>query len=159
MFKHTVRVASEEDVDSIRALVNEAYSPYIARMGMPPGPMLDDYRKLVRSGAVHVAEDADGICGVVVVIIEGDSALLDNVAVANRVRGKAVGRSLIAFAEQVARGAGCRSIRLYTHVTMTENLALYPRLGFVETHRAHEKGYDRVYMAKALSDQGADAYR
>jgi GNAT superfamily N-acetyltransferase len=67
------------------------------------------------------------------------------------VRGEGVGRALIAFAEGLARDAGCRSIRLYTHAMMTENLAYYPRLGFVETHRATEKGYDRVYMAKPLA--------
>jgi hypothetical protein len=33
---------------------------------------------------------------------------------------------------------------------MTENLALYSRLGYVETHRGEEKGYSRVYMEKRL---------
>jgi hypothetical protein len=33
---------------------------------------------------------------------------------------------------------------------MTENLALYSRLGYVETHRGEEKGFPRVYMAKRL---------
>ena len=39
---------------------------------------------------------------------------------------------------------------------MTENLALYRRLGFHETGRISEKGYDRVYMAKATAE-GVDA--
>jgi ribosomal protein S18 acetylase RimI-like enzyme len=34
---------------------------------------------------------------------------------------------------------------------MTENLALYRRLGFRETGRLGEKGYDRVYMSKMLA--------
>jgi hypothetical protein len=29
---------------------------------------------------------------------------------------------------------------------MTENLAIYRRIGFVETHRAVENGFNRVYM-------------
>ena len=33
---------------------------------------------------------------------------------------------------------------------MTENIALYRRIGFVETRRVSEKGYDRVYMSKRL---------
>jgi hypothetical protein len=33
---------------------------------------------------------------------------------------------------------------------MTENVALYGRLGFVETHRREEQGFRRVYMAKLL---------
>jgi ribosomal protein S18 acetylase RimI-like enzyme len=112
--------------------------------------MLDDYADLVGRALVHVADDADGVAGLVVLIIEGETALLDNVAVADRARRTGLGRALIAFAEETARAAGCASIRLYTHVTMTENIALYPRLGYRETHRAAEKGYDRVYMAKTL---------
>lgn len=33
---------------------------------------------------------------------------------------------------------------------MTENIALYTRLGFKETGRICEKGFERVYMAKPL---------
>jgi hypothetical protein len=38
------------------------------------------------------------------------------------------------------------AIRLYTNAAMTENLSMYAHLGFVETHRAVEKGFDRVYL-------------
>ena len=33
---------------------------------------------------------------------------------------------------------------------MTENIALYSRIGYVETHRAEENGLRRVYMSKRL---------
>jgi hypothetical protein len=33
---------------------------------------------------------------------------------------------------------------------MTENISLYRRVGFVETERVSEKGYERVYMTKRL---------
>ena len=39
---------------------------------------------------------------------------------------------------------------LHTHVLMVENIALYTRLGFVESGRVHEKGVARVYMVKRL---------
>ena len=34
---------------------------------------------------------------------------------------------------------------------MTENLDFYPRLGYLETHRISEDGFDRVYFEKDLS--------
>jgi hypothetical protein len=34
---------------------------------------------------------------------------------------------------------------------MTENIALYTRKGYVETHRAEENGLRRVYMQKDLT--------
>jgi len=33
---------------------------------------------------------------------------------------------------------------------MTENIPLYTHLGFEQMHRVTEKGYDRIYMMKAL---------
>ena len=41
-------------------------------------------------------------------------------------------------------------LRLYTHVLMVENIVIYQHLGFAEIYRVHEKGFDRVYMAKKL---------
>ena len=34
---------------------------------------------------------------------------------------------------------------------MTENIALYARLGFCETGRGQEAGYDRVFMTKPIA--------
>jgi len=34
---------------------------------------------------------------------------------------------------------------------MTENIALYSRIGYVETYRAEEKGLRRVHMTKLLA--------
>jgi hypothetical protein len=34
---------------------------------------------------------------------------------------------------------------------MTENLDFYPRLGYLETQRVHEDGFDRVYFEKVLA--------
>jgi hypothetical protein len=44
-----------------------------------------------------------------------------------------------------ARRRRLLAIRLYTNAVMTENLSMYAHMGFVETHRAVEKGFNRVY--------------
>jgi ribosomal protein S18 acetylase RimI-like enzyme len=76
--------------------------------------------------------------------------LLDNIAVDPACQGAGLGRELLAFAEQTARAAGHDVIRLYTNAAMTENIALYTRIGYAETHRVGEKGFRRVYMEKKL---------
>ncbi len=53
------------------------------------------------------------------------------------------------YAEAMIQGYG--ELRLYTHVTMTENIALYTRIGWIETHRGEQDGYARVFMRKVLS--------
>jgi GNAT superfamily N-acetyltransferase len=145
-----IRPARAADVAAVTALVDEAYSIYIARNGKTPGPMRDDYARRVGEQCVHVLEDGGEIIGLIVLIPEREAMLLDNVAVAPHAQGRGFGVQLIAFAEQEARAAGFDAIRLYTQDIMTENLALYARLGFVETHRAEEVGLNRIYMSKAL---------
>jgi ribosomal protein S18 acetylase RimI-like enzyme len=145
-----IRPAIAGEADAVHAVVDAAYRHYIARIGKPPGPMLDDYARRIADGQVWVLDDAGTIAGILVLEPADDALLLDNIAVAPDRQGQGSGRSLIAFAEAEARRRGYAELRLYTHVMMTENIALYRRVGFVETHRVSEKGFDRVYMSKAL---------
>ncbi len=113
--------------------------------------MLDDYRSLIDEGRVSVIEHDGLIRGILVLIPQSEAMLLDNVAVAPAAQGLGLGRKLIEFAERAAVESGFRSIRLYTNEAMTENIGLYCRMGYSETHRAVEKGLRRVYMAKPLA--------
>jgi GNAT superfamily N-acetyltransferase len=143
------RLAAPSDLSQVENVVRAAYSGYIPRIGREPGPMLDDYASLIDGGQVHVLEDGE-IVGVLVLVPEPDTMLLDNVAIAPSAQGRGYGRVLLDFAEQEARRQGYGAIRLYTNALMAENLTLYPRLGYVETHRGQEKGFSRVYMTKRL---------
>lgn len=145
------RPAILADRQAIEEIVRQAYSPYISRIGRQPGPMSDDYEVLIGDGRVYVVELEGAIQGLLVLIPEQDAMLLDNVAVAPSAKGTGIGRSLLEYAEHLARAAGYRFIRLYTHETMTENIALYSRIGYTETHRAEEKGLNRVFMVKHLA--------
>ena len=136
----TIRLAALSDLTQVETIVRAAYSGYIARIGREPGPMLDDYASLIDQRRVYVLDD-NGLVGVLVLVPEPAAMLLDNVAVAASSRGRGYGRLLLDFAEQEARRQGFDVIRLYTHALMAENLALYPRLGYVETHRGEEKGF------------------
>ena len=67
-----------------------------------------------------------------------------------RTRAPAIGRALLEHAEGAARRAGYDSIYLYTHELMSENLALYERIGYVEYDRRREDWAARVFMRKQL---------
>ena len=143
-----IRAATAADVPAIEEIVNQAYHHYVARIGKPPGPMLEDYAARVSEGVAWVLEDRAATVAIVVLKSEPDYLLLDNIAVRPDRQGQGFGRQLIAFAGAEARRLGHAELRLYTHATMIENIALYTRLGFVETGRGHEDGYDRVFMTK-----------
>jgi len=145
-----IRPARPPDEAAVRDVVQRAYGHYIARIGKPPGPMLDDYRQRIADGATWVMEVDGRIVGMLVLEETPEGYLLDNIAVLPEGQGKGYGRALLEFAEAEARRRGHRAIRLYTHALMHENIALYSRIGYAETQRVSEKGYDRVYMAKQL---------
>ena len=52
-----LRKARPEDRIAVEAIVAAAYSLYVERIGKPPGPMLDDYARLIEAGAVSVLEE------------------------------------------------------------------------------------------------------
>jgi GNAT superfamily N-acetyltransferase len=148
-----IRPATLADRGTVEAIVQEAYSIYIDRIGKPPGPMLDDYAALIGSCAVSVLEEPSGaIAAIIVLLPKTDHLLLDNIAVHRDRQRQGLGRRLIAFAETEARRLGFAELRLYTHEKMSENISLYTRLGFIETDRGNDSGYDRVFMTKRLID-------
>lgn len=134
-----LRLATLDDLQAVENVVRAAYSHYVARIGRKPGPMLDDYNALTEGGRVHVIEHGGAVQGVLVLIPEESAMLLENVAVSPDKQGLGLGRQLLEFAERAAIGSGYGSIKLYTHEAITENIGLYSRTGYVETHRAEEK--------------------
>ena len=145
-----IRAATAADVSVIADVVDQSYRHYIARMGKPPGPMLDDYAARVLEGAVWVLEKGVAVAGIIVLLPAPDYLLLDNIAISPARQGLGLGRRLLAFAEAEALRLGYSEIRLYTHQKMVENQRLYTSIGYEEKGRGTEAGYDRVFMRKQL---------
>jgi len=150
-FEYSLRSAIGADVPKMAALVNAAYGHYVERIGMLPRPMTDDYAEVIRSSQVTVAESHETIVGVIVLAITDEGFVIDNVAVDPSHRGMGLGKALLEFAEAEARRAGFDSIYLYTHEQMTENLALYAKIGYVEYARRSQGEFSLVYMRKHLN--------
>jgi ribosomal protein S18 acetylase RimI-like enzyme len=145
-----LRAATPADVPRLTRLAEVAYGGYVERLGGPPRPMVDDYPAVIREHRVTVAERGGEIVGMVVLALGDEGFLIDNVAVDPAHQGSGVGRALLEHAEQAAGEASYGSIYLFTHEKMTENLALYSRIGYVEYDRRLH-GNDRlVYLRKAL---------
>ena len=146
----TIRRAAGRDADTVALITAEAYRHYVPRIGREPAPMLTDYAGAVRAGHAWVAEDDGSAAGIVVVELHPDHLLVENIAVRPAAQGRGVGKLLLARAEELAAELGYDEVRLYTHETMTENIAYYPRRGYTETHRGGQDGYRRVFFRKQL---------
>lgn len=145
-----MRPATEKDVAAVTTCVHNAFRHYIERIGRKPGPMLLDYEKEIREHQVFVGEYKEQIVGTLVLCVKEEGFLLDVIAVEPWRQGKSVGRCMLEFAEAEAHRQRFKSIYLYTHEKMTENQALYLKIGYVEYDRRFEHGLARIYMRKQL---------
>ena len=150
-----IRLAEAAETGLVEDLVQRAYEPYVERIGMRPAPMDDDYAEKIGRKQLFVAEDGSGVAGLVVLAAHADHLLVENIAVDPIRQGEGIGRALLAHAEALASGAGLASLRLYTNAAMRENIALYSSLGWEETERRSEKGFERVFFSKRV-DAGPD---
>ena len=147
---YSLRRAEEADASQVSELVDAAYGHYVDRIGRLPGPMTQDYRRVIRDAEVTVAVRGETLLGVLVLDVTDEGFVIENVAVHPSERGLGLGRALLELAEDEARRAGFTSIFLYTHEKMTENQALYSRIGYVEYDRRSRGDFELVYMKKRL---------
>src|SRR5262249_31784571 len=122
------------------------YSKYVPRMGREPAPMSADFAAAVAANHAVVVEAAGAIVAYMIAWPESEGYFIDNIAVDPAWHGQGLGRTVIDHAVDEAKRHGLSSLRLYTNVAMAENLSMYAHLGFVETDRATEQGFDRVYL-------------
>lgn len=145
-----IRLATADDVADVQRCARAAYSKYILRMGREPAPMLADFAAQIERGHVKVVGSGASFLGYVVYYPENDHLHLENVAVHPQHTGKGIRKSLIQHVEQEARERGFDAVELYTNESMTENLVMYPKLGYVETGRQRQDGFNRVFFRKPL---------
>jgi ribosomal protein S18 acetylase RimI-like enzyme len=145
-----LRQATTEDLPAIRAVIDAAYARYLTRMDKPPAPMFRDYAPSVEAGTTWVT--GTPITAVLTLYPRADHLYVENIAVDPSAQGRGLGRALMEFAEQEAARRALNRMALVTHEAMTENQAIYARLGYVEIERRVEDGYRRIYMEKLLTD-------
>ena len=152
--KVDIKPATIDDLHAIQSCAEAAYQIYVHKIGRKPAPMVADFEEAISKQIIFVARLENipsNIAGFVVFYKRGDHLHLENVAVAPKSQGNGVGRRLVSFVEQVALEENCKAVELYTNEKMVENLSLYQRLGYKETERWQEDGFNRVYFRKELT--------
>jgi len=146
----SIRSGLGQDQPELERIATEAYQQYIPMMGKKPAPMLADYAAHLARDTVYVAGDGKTVIGYAILISKADGWWLENIAVDPAHAGKGVGTALIARLEDdLARQTDY--YQLYTNRLMLRNIDWYLRLGFIETGRRLEDGYERVFFRKTLA--------
>lgn len=145
-----IRKATLADLSQISDCAVKAFSIYVERIGREPAPMIADFETQLRKGYIYVISDETEIFGYVVFWTQSNHLHLESLAVDPQYKGYGLGKRLIMFVENQAKEWGHKSVELCTNLKMYENLEMYPRLGYHETGRRIEDGYNRVYFRKEL---------
>lgn len=118
-------------------------------LGDPEGTILAD------GGEVLFAVAGDEVLGTCAILnTSRECAELAKMAVADAARGQQVGSLLGQAAVEKARARGWQKLLLESNRKLTPAIALYRKLGFVETPFPHPSEYSRadIHMELALSD-------
>ena len=146
----TIRHATESDATSVADCAVEAFRHYIPRLGLTPIPMTRDYGAAIANAQVWIATQHGETIAALVLDTTDEGFLIDVIAVLPQHQGTGVGRALLELAEQEALRQGHDSIYLFTNEKMTENRALYERIGYVEYKRLAFAERTRVFLRKPL---------
>ena len=145
-----IRLATADDLHNVKTCARLAYTKYLARMDRHPAPMVADFARQIALEQIYVATSGPLFSGFVVFYKKSDHIYLENIAVTPESSGKGYGKALIEFVEQCAHDARVNAVELYTNEVMTENIAIYTKLGYAEIERKREDGFNRVYFRKLL---------
>ncbi|MFI8086737.1 GNAT family N-acetyltransferase [Streptomyces sp. NPDC086080] len=156
MTNERIRPAVAADAPEVKAVIDAAFRPYIARIGAVPVPMKADHAANVAAGRVFVVRAPGGaagtarVTGLVVVEPRGGHLHLDVIAVRPDAHGTGVGRLLLELVDARARALGLSGIRLFTHVMMWENQRIYPKFGYEVVEPGAIGPYNRIEYHKRL---------
>jgi len=148
-----MRQAQRSDLGAIRTCAELAYEKYIEPIGRRPAPMDADFETQIQNGLVEIIE-RDGVwAGYCVSEIREDALFIENIALLPAHHGNGLARIMFEKLSERAHEFGLKLLSLYTNAAMAENLLIYPALGFVETERRSENGFERVYFAKYIQSE------
>jgi putative acetyltransferase len=132
-----IRPASDADAAGVIAVIAGVYAEY-------PGCVLDVDREepALRAPASSFDRfwvvEAEGRVGGCVGVSLGETAELKKLYLDAALRGKGLGRELIALVEETARASGARRIELWSDTRFTTAHAVYERCGYTKTGRTRD---------------------
>ena len=152
MISPRLRSFTPADQDAARALILAGLGERFGFVDETRNPDLEDIAAtyLARGQTFLVAEDAAGaLVGTAALLYEPDGATCQLVRVSTRsdARRQGIARRLVEALLAEARARGRRRVWVETDEPWRDAIALYERLGFVETERRNGE----VYFAMALA--------
>ncbi len=140
-----IQVRLAESPDDVRACLRLRWTVFVEEQGVRPSEELDAHD---HEGAVHALASLDGVlCGAGRFVFESPGvAKIQRMAVIDDVRGRGVGRALLAFLEGEARRCGASRLTLWAQ---THARQFYEKAGYAASGpEFDDAGIPHVSMSK-----------
>ena len=136
----SIREAKESDVPAIGSLAAELITTIDNSNGIDVDHVLDNCQHLLQdpSSFLFVAELNNTLVGFITVTLRqtlihhGSSGLINELVVAEKYRGKGIGKQMIYAAIKRCQQLGCCEIEVSTEKTNRKSQSLYQSCGFEE---------------------------
>ena len=146
-----IKRAEAQDAELVRLVVREAYAQWVPVIGREPMPMKADYEWAVRDHEIDLLYTNGNLVALIEMIMSPDHLFIENIAVLPRHQGQGLGRHLLSHAEEKARKANLRELRLLTNEAFAANVRLYEAVGFrIDRTEPFAGGGATVYMSKTI---------
>lgn len=131
--------------DTVLDLLRRAFAAHAGRIDPPSSSTRDTAESLAATaaaGRLLLATAGDGrLAGCVFARAEADACYMFKLAVDPAFQGQGIGRRLVQAVVADARAAGFLRVTAGVRLALTENIALFERLGFVKTGEKCHPGY------------------
>jgi len=129
-----IRRGKQRDATAIESLIGESFREYECAY-TPEAfdvttPGADDIKERIKNWTVWVALRADMIVGTLSAYPEGEALRIRSMAVHPNMRGRGIGKLLLARVERFACANGYKRLILHTTPFLTPAIRLYENFGF-----------------------------
>jgi len=155
----TIRRAELGEVDTIRAIVQEAYGPVKKQLSRAPAALQDGLDKISRSiqmGNLYVAIIGDVIVGTMKVQLQGQIGTISRIAVLENFRNRRIGTFLVEYGENLLSHMGAKYVQLEVFSAINSQSKFYESIGYKALEHVHRAGEDLLVMQKDLNEPEAE---
>ncbi|WP_169545059.1 GNAT family N-acetyltransferase [Sneathiella aquimaris] len=147
MISVSIRTDDFNRWQDLLTLIQKSYA-YMATRIDPPSSMhrltAESLEAKSRTETLFIAFEESRLVGCVFLKEEATNFYLGKLAVDPDLQGKGIGSMLITACIEFAQQAGKPDIELEVRIELTENQALFSRLGFTKTGENSHAGYNRA---------------
>lgn len=153
-----IREAFLEEIESVHAIIIEAFTEYIGILRPPSGALRETVetlqRKIANQGGAIIAIINAQAVGTSIYYYQEHYMYIGRVSVLPSHRGKGIGKEMIYYLEQQAMRMGYTETRLEVRISLPGNLKLYEKLGYqtIQEFEYPEKTDSWYMMIKRLSE-------